>query len=59
MEACVITRGEQKAQILHEQQVQIVKKWLEDDLALLHDEIDKALDIACERAKQEMINLRA
>jgi hypothetical protein len=58
-ETRAVTRAEQKAQILHEQQVQVIKKQLEDDLALLCDETDKALDVAHERARQEMIDLRA
>jgi hypothetical protein len=58
-EARALHKAEQQATILFEQQKAIIKACLEEDLTLLCDETDKALDLARERACQELVDLRA
>jgi len=58
-EKWAFTRAEQKAQIIHEQQKAVIQSHLEADLTLLRDETDKALDVARQRAQQELADLKA
>jgi hypothetical protein len=44
---------------LHEQQKAVIQSCLKANLALLQDETDKALDVAHQRAQQEMADLKA
>ena len=44
---------------LFEQQKAIITVHHEEDLVLLCDETDKALDVAHKRAKQELVDLQA
>ena len=53
------THAEQKAQVLYEQQKTVIQARLKADLALLQDETDKALEVAHQRAQQEMADLKA
>jgi hypothetical protein len=45
-EARALNLAEQRAQTLHDQQVQVVRNRLDEDLAFMRDETDKALDRA-------------
>jgi hypothetical protein len=59
-EARALHKAKQQATTLFEQQKAIIKACLEEDLTLLYDETDKALDLACERACcQELVDLWA
>jgi hypothetical protein len=57
--ACTLDLAKQRARVLHDQQVQVIKNRLDEDLAFMRDETDKALDRARELAAQELANLRA
>jgi hypothetical protein len=58
-ETCALHKAEQHAQTLFEQQKAVIQARLTDDLTLLRDEADKALDVARECAHQELVNLKA
>ena len=47
-EACALHKAKQQATVLFKQQKAIIKARLKEDLTLLHDETDKALNLARE-----------
>jgi hypothetical protein len=58
-EARALHKAEQHTMTLFKQQKLIIKARLEEDLTLLRDETDNALDLTREQAKQELIDLKA